>query len=297
MKSHVHQPKRKEQKRGANVSKCRRQAGLPHHQPNTLEEGKTVELRAVQFSPEGSSSEDVTLGRESERDDSKHVFVLCKDNGRKQRAHIAPLVLKQRERNKTMQVKIEVIEGTVHVVGPYSTENNDVWRSLGGKFTGGRWVLPDNETVRKKIAEMFGAKSEEVEVFVPNEKLTDDNIVQIGGSSPLKDGGDAAWKYLAGFLWRRIFPVRQHETPASGQEQRLPSEVPQELRRANGLNWLSKGTNRDMRGQHNNMQKHKQKHRFHPRHLVRNCFADGRNADLWPKAGIRHTWVDAYGSH
>lgn len=80
-----------------------------------------------------------------------------------------------------MQVKIEVMEGTVHVVGPYSTENNDVWRSLGGKFTGGRWVMPDNETTRQKIAEMFGAKSEEVEVFVPNEKLTDDNIVQIGG--------------------------------------------------------------------------------------------------------------------
>ena len=80
-----------------------------------------------------------------------------------------------------MQVKIEVIEGTVHVVGPYSTENNDVWRSLGGKFTGGRWVLPDNETTRQKIAKMFGAKSEEVEVFVPNERLTDGEIVQIGG--------------------------------------------------------------------------------------------------------------------
>ena len=46
-----------------------------------------------------------------------------------------------------MQVKIEVIEGTVHVVGLYSTENNDVWRRLGGKFTGGRWVMPDNETL------------------------------------------------------------------------------------------------------------------------------------------------------
>ncbi len=80
-----------------------------------------------------------------------------------------------------MQVKIEVIEGTVHVVGPYSTENNDVWRSLGGKFTGGRWVLPDNETTRQKIAAMFGTKSEEVEVLVPNERLTDGEIVQIGG--------------------------------------------------------------------------------------------------------------------
>lgn len=80
-----------------------------------------------------------------------------------------------------MQVKIEVIEGTVHVVGPYSTENNDVWRSLGGKFTGGRWVMPDNETTRQKIAAMFGTKSEEVEVLVPNERLTDGEIVQIGG--------------------------------------------------------------------------------------------------------------------
>ena len=84
-----------------------------------------------------------------------------------------------------MQVKIEVMEGTVHVVGPYSTENNDVWRSLGGKFTGGRWVMPDNETTRQKIAAMFGAKSEEVEVLVPNERLderlTDGEIVQIGG--------------------------------------------------------------------------------------------------------------------
>ena len=58
-----------------------------------------------------------------------------------------------------MQVKIEVIEGTVHVVGPYSTDNNDVWRSLGGKFTGGRWVLPDNETVRKKIAAIVGGNA------------------------------------------------------------------------------------------------------------------------------------------
>lgn len=80
-----------------------------------------------------------------------------------------------------MQTTIEVCDGKISVSGPYSDSNNERWRSLGGKFSGGFWNLPDNETTRSVIAELFGAKSDEVEALVPLDKATGYNVLQIGG--------------------------------------------------------------------------------------------------------------------
>lgn len=80
-----------------------------------------------------------------------------------------------------MQTQIQVQDGKIIITGPYSEDNNRQWRELGGKFAGGNWVLPDNDTTRAKVAERFGAKSDEVDVLVPASKLRDGQIVQIGG--------------------------------------------------------------------------------------------------------------------
>ena len=80
-----------------------------------------------------------------------------------------------------MQTQINVEEGKIIVAGPYSELNNARWRELGGKFTGGNWVLPDTSTAREVVAELFGAKSEEVEVLVPAAKANGYQIVQVGG--------------------------------------------------------------------------------------------------------------------
>ena len=80
-----------------------------------------------------------------------------------------------------MQTEINVVDGKIIITGPYSEDNNEDYRSLGGKFSGGSWVLPDNATVREKIACWFGSKSEEVEALVPSSKTFGSQIVQIGG--------------------------------------------------------------------------------------------------------------------
>ena len=82
-----------------------------------------------------------------------------------------------------MKTVINVNDGKIIITGPYSTDNNKIWKELGGKFAGGNWVIPDNDTARTRIAEMFGAKSEEVDVLVPYEKIPHSygQIVQIGG--------------------------------------------------------------------------------------------------------------------
>lgn len=80
-----------------------------------------------------------------------------------------------------MQTQITVQDGRIVVCGPYSESNNDRYRSLGGKFSGGNWVLPDNDTTRTSLAEMYGAKSDPVEVLVPLEKAEGRDILQIGG--------------------------------------------------------------------------------------------------------------------
>lgn len=80
-----------------------------------------------------------------------------------------------------MQTQINAEDGKIVINGPYSESNNAVWRSLGGKFAGGNWVLPDNDAVRLKVAEMFGVKSEECDVLVPYDKYDGGAILQVGG--------------------------------------------------------------------------------------------------------------------
>lgn len=80
-----------------------------------------------------------------------------------------------------MQTQITVMDGKIVVSGPYSESNNARYRSLGGKFSGGNWVLPDNDSVRAALAEMYGTKSDPVEVLVPLEKAEGRDILQIGG--------------------------------------------------------------------------------------------------------------------
>ncbi len=80
-----------------------------------------------------------------------------------------------------MQTQITVQDGKILVSGPYSETNNARYRAHGGKFAGGNWVLPDNDATRATIAELFGTKSEEVEVLISASALSDGQIVQIGG--------------------------------------------------------------------------------------------------------------------
>lgn len=80
-----------------------------------------------------------------------------------------------------MQTTIAVEGGKITVSGPYSESNNAAWRRLGGKFSSGAWVLPDNDTVRTELVIRFGAKSDEVEALVPNSKANGTDIIQLGG--------------------------------------------------------------------------------------------------------------------
>ncbi len=80
-----------------------------------------------------------------------------------------------------MQTKIEVTGGTVVVTGPFSESNNEQYRALGGKFTGGAWRLPDNDNVRQHIAELFGSASDLVDVEVPLDSSVGKHTRQIGG--------------------------------------------------------------------------------------------------------------------
>lgn len=80
-----------------------------------------------------------------------------------------------------MQTQIEIQAGKIVLNGPYSEKNNEVWRSVGGKFAGGNWVLPDCETARLAVAELFGVRSEEVDALVPYGKWSGYQILQIGG--------------------------------------------------------------------------------------------------------------------
>ena len=82
-----------------------------------------------------------------------------------------------------MQITITINnDQTITVCGPYSELNNTAYRALGGKYVSPKgWILPDNDTVRAKLAELFGGKSEIVDALVPADKIIGTNIVQIGG--------------------------------------------------------------------------------------------------------------------
>jgi hypothetical protein len=81
-----------------------------------------------------------------------------------------------------MQTTITPLDNKITVSGPYSEENNRVWRELGGKFGNGSWTLPDTGTSRARLAELFGSKSEEVSVLVPYDRIPVKGATcQIGG--------------------------------------------------------------------------------------------------------------------
>lgn len=79
------------------------------------------------------------------------------------------------------QVSITPDAGSIQIRGPYSTINNDAWRALGGKYSQGAWHLPDNSTTRETVAQLFGAKSDLVEVLVPLSRADGSQTLQIGG--------------------------------------------------------------------------------------------------------------------
>lgn len=79
------------------------------------------------------------------------------------------------------QINITISDNRITISGPYSPSNNEVYRSLGGKFTAGAWSIPDTQTAREQIADLFGTKSELVTVEIPASRVTDDDILQIGG--------------------------------------------------------------------------------------------------------------------
>ena len=81
-----------------------------------------------------------------------------------------------------MQAHIEAVDGKIKITAPYSELNNESWRTLGGKLSSGSWLIPDNDTSRKVIAELFGTKSNDVEVFIPYDMIKiDGSIIQFKG--------------------------------------------------------------------------------------------------------------------
>lgn len=80
-----------------------------------------------------------------------------------------------------MQTKIEIENRVIVITGPYSEDNNTIWRQLAGKFSVGAWKIPDTDTARAKIAELFGERSEDVTVSLPSSIVGGGQIVQLGG--------------------------------------------------------------------------------------------------------------------
>ena len=129
---------------------------------------------------------------------------------------------KQKQTMKT-QIEIEVGSESLMVRGPYSDSNNSKYRTLGGKFTDGRWQLPDNETTREKLAELFGSKSELVEVKVPV------NHASVFGYGTLQIGGYvlATRRYRDGRVeMPHGVSVASGGFPSSGGSQKSPRVCP-----------------------------------------------------------------------
>lgn len=117
-----------------------------------------------------------------------------------------------------MQTQINVTTEGIIIAGPYSAENNDVWRSLGGKFAGGAWIVPDNATSRETVAKLFGAKSDLVDVLIPSAVTGRGAIAQIGGYVlASRRGRDYAAKLADGVS------LAAGRLPASGGSVKNPS--------------------------------------------------------------------------
>ncbi len=74
----------------------------------------------------------------------------------------------------SIQINILVIPIGIAVHGPFNEQNNAIYKSLGGRFDrlGRRWILPNNEEVWLKLAELFGEDGPIVIVVIPPRMLT-----------------------------------------------------------------------------------------------------------------------------
>lgn len=82
----------------------------------------------------------------------------------------------------SIQISITVNGEKIEVRGPYSESNNQDYRSLGGKWSQDHWSIPDTDTARAKIVELFGERGEDTDVIIPVDKCTSyGSIVQFFG--------------------------------------------------------------------------------------------------------------------
>ena len=85
---------------------------------------------------------------------------------------------------KTFQIHIMEIFMLISVHSPFSPDNNEVFKLLGGKFDrpNERWLLPKNDDSRSKLEELFGAESRNVIARVTQKNLTSaGKQLQLGG--------------------------------------------------------------------------------------------------------------------
>ena len=73
----------------------------------------------------------------------------------------------------TSQVKIAVTPDGIAIESPFSSTNNEKFRSRGGVFDNktGRWIFPDTAATRAMIEELYGNESELVIVALPSTRV------------------------------------------------------------------------------------------------------------------------------
>ncbi len=73
----------------------------------------------------------------------------------------------------TSQVKIAVTPDGIAIESPFSSVNNEKFRSRGGVFDHktGRWIFPDTAATRAMIEELYGNESELVIVALPSTRV------------------------------------------------------------------------------------------------------------------------------
>lgn len=61
-----------------------------------------------------------------------------------------------------IQVTTKVVDGKIYLTAPFCASNIQAFKSVGGKFEGGRWIFADAPAARNKLKEFFGESSEVV---------------------------------------------------------------------------------------------------------------------------------------
>lgn len=88
-------------------------------------------------------------------------------------------------KNQVTTGRVDELPGMIAVKSVYSERNNSFFRTIEGKWYPHLyvWAFPDSMTARSILADLFGEKSEDVEVLVPYEviDLRHGPIVQVGG--------------------------------------------------------------------------------------------------------------------